>query len=62
MKVDAKLVLSVLSLVVGILWYILWGITYGVWVDIGIYAPSVIFSALGIVGIIWYLDEIKEKK
>ncbi len=60
MKLNAILVLSVLSLIVGILWYIIWGITYGVWADIGIYAPSVVFSALGVVGLIWYIDEKKK--
>ena len=52
-RVDAYTILSFLSLLVGLIFYISWGITYNVWVDIGIYAPSMIFILLGIFGLLF---------
>ncbi len=52
-KVNAKLIISLLSILVGIIFYISWGITYGVWADAGIYAVTVVFLAFGILGLIY---------
>ena len=52
-EIDFKLVLSLISLVIGIVFYLLWGITYGVWADIGIYSVSIIFIILGILGVLF---------
>lgn len=52
MKVDAKFVLSILSLIIGIVFYLLWGLTYGVWADVGIYSVTAVFVTLGIIGLL----------
>ena len=52
MKVDAKFVLSILSLIIGIVFYLLWGLTYGVWVDVGIYSVTAVFVTLGLIGLL----------
>ncbi|RLF37618.1 MAG: hypothetical protein DRN21_06200 [Thermoplasmata archaeon] len=52
MKVDAKFVLSILSLIIGIVFYLLWGLTYGVWADVGIYSVTAVFVTLGLIGLL----------
>jgi hypothetical protein len=52
-----KTVLSLLLLLAGILFYIYWGVIYGVWVDIGIYSITIVFVLAGIVGMILSLLE-----
>jgi len=52
MKVDAKFVLSILSLIIGIVFYLLWGLTYGVWADVGIYSVTAVFVILGLIGLL----------
>jgi len=57
-----KTVLSLLLLIAGIIFYISWGIMYGVWVDIGIYSITIVLVLGGIFGTILSLleDEGKE--
>ena len=43
-------ILSVLLFLVGVILYLGWGITYGVWIDIGIYALAIIFVLFGAIG------------
>jgi len=50
--VDAKFVLSILSLIIGIVFYLLWGLTYGVWADVGIYSVTAVFVTLGLIGLL----------
>ena len=52
-----KTVLSLLLLIAGILFYIYWGVTYGVWVDIGIYSITIVLVLAGIFGMILSLLE-----
>ncbi|MCJ2534353.1 MAG: hypothetical protein LN364_03860 [Candidatus Thermoplasmatota archaeon] len=52
-----KTILSLLLLIAGILFYIYWGITYGVWVDIGIYSITIVFVLAGIFGMLLSLLE-----
>ena len=52
-KINAKLIISLLSILVGIIFYVAWGITYGVWADVGIYAVTAIFLAFGILGLLY---------
>jgi len=47
-----KMGLSLLFILMGIIIYIAWGITYGVWVDVGIYSITIFFLALGIIGVL----------
>jgi len=42
--------LSLLFILIGVILYLVWGITYGVWVDVGIYAITSFFLAIGIIG------------
>ena len=57
-----KTVLSLLLLIAGILFYIYWGVTYGVWADIGIYSITIVFVLAGIFGTILSLLENEEKE
>jgi hypothetical protein len=53
--------ISSLLLLAGILFYISWGIRFGVWYDIGVYSLSIIFVLAGIFGILLTLyDSSKE--
>ena len=54
-------VLSILMLLAGILFWIYWGIRYGVWYNIGPYSVSIVLIIPGIVGIILTLIEREEK-
>ncbi len=58
-KINAKLVFSAFLIVLGIIYYIGWGLSYNVWADIGIYSPVAILISTGILGIIL---STKEKK
>jgi hypothetical protein len=52
-----KTVLSLLLLIAGIIFYIYWGIRYGVWVDIGIYSITIVLVLAGILGTVLSLLE-----
>ncbi|MCD6222092.1 MAG: hypothetical protein J7K12_00190 [Thermoplasmata archaeon] len=49
-KLSWGLVLSVLAILAGIVYYIAWGIHYHVWADIGIYSITAFLVSLGILG------------
>ena len=59
-KMKVKLIASLLAIAIGLIFYIGWGINYGVWADIGIYSVSVFFIGLGVLGTILYKLEEKE--
>jgi hypothetical protein len=50
-------ILSGLFLLAGIVFYIYWGIRFGVWADIGIYSVTIFFVLSGILGILLTLYE-----
>ena len=50
LKLNAGLVLSLLVLVLGIIFYVAWGLQYHVWADIGIYSITAVMVSLGILG------------
>jgi len=52
-----KTVLSLLLLLAGIIFYISWGITYGVWVNVGIYSITIVLVLGGIFGTLLSLLE-----
>jgi hypothetical protein len=54
-------ILSFLALIAGILFYIYWGIRFGVWLDPGIYSITIIFVLSGILGILLTLYEKPEE-
>jgi len=55
-------VISLLLLLSGILFYIYWGLRFGVWVDIGIYSITIFLVVGGLLGILVTLHETEEKK
>ena len=55
-----KTILSLLSLIAGILFYIYWGVTYGVWADIGIYSITIVLVLGGLFGTLLSLLEDEE--
>ncbi len=59
-EINEWTILSILLLLAGILFYIYWGIRYGVWVDIGIYSITIVFVISGICG--FFLSTIKQEK
>ena len=61
-KFNFKTILSLLLLIAGILFYIYWGITYGVWADIGIYSVTIVFVLAGLLGMLLSLLEENEEE
>lgn len=55
-------ILSFLLLLVGIGYYLYWGVRFGVWSDIGIYALTIFLVLSGILGILITLYEKPETK
>ena len=53
--------ISLLLFVLGIIFYISWGVTYGVWADVGIYSITIVLVLSGIIGFILSLMENKNK-
>ncbi len=49
---NEKTLLSIILLIAGIIFYIAWGATYGVWMDPGIYSVTIILVLGGIFGCI----------
>ena len=56
-RINVKLIVSLLAIFVGIVFYIAWGVTYGIWADAGIYSITAFFLIAGILGIL--LERIK---
>ena len=50
-NINLKTILALLMLIAGILFYISWGIIYGVWADIGIYSITIVLVIPGIIGL-----------
>ena len=61
-KFNFKTILSLLLLIAGILFYIYWGVTYGVWADIGIYSITIVFVLAGLFGTLLSLLEENEEE
>ncbi len=53
-------IIAFLALIAGILFYIYWGIRFGVWYDPGIYSITIIFVLSGLLGILLTLYEKPE--
>ncbi len=49
-KIGWKMGLSLLFILIGVVFYLAWGMIYSVWVDVGIYAITSFFLAIGIIG------------
>ncbi len=46
----------------GILFYVVWGVAYGGWFDIGVYSITIVLVGFGLIGIVLYsfLEEEEE--
>ena len=49
-KIGVGMIVSVLIILAGIIFYIAWNAKYGAWTDIGVYSITVILVALGSAG------------
>jgi hypothetical protein len=61
-KMNVFTILSFLLLIIGIVFYLMWGFRFGVWADNGIYSVTVFFVLSGLLGIILTLYEKTEEK
>ena len=49
-KLSWGLVLSIIAILAGIVYYIAWGVHYHVWADLGIYSVTAFLVSLGVLG------------
>ncbi|MCD6473881.1 MAG: hypothetical protein J7K47_03135 [Thermoplasmata archaeon] len=49
-KLSWELVLSIIAILAGIVYYIAWGVHYHVWADLGIYSVTAFLVSLGVLG------------
>jgi hypothetical protein len=61
-KMNIFTILSGLLLLMGIGFYVIWGIRFGVWADIGIYSVAIVFVLSGIVGLLLSLYQTPSKE
>ena len=54
-------ILSLMLLLLGIVFYIGWGLRFGVWFDVGIYSVTIFFVLCGILGTVLTLYEKSDK-
>jgi len=55
-------IISFLLFLVGVLFYIYWGMRFGVWADVGIYSVTVFFVLSGILGMVLTLYQPSDKQ
>jgi len=60
-KINIFTILSFLLLLSGVLFYIYWGLRFGVWMDIGIYSITSFLVLSGLLGILVTLHEVGEE-
>jgi len=60
-KINSKTIVSLFVLVVGIMFYLGWGVTYGVWADIGVYSLTIVLVLFGAFGMFLSLLEKPEE-
>ncbi len=53
-------IVSILALLIGVSFYIYWGLRYDVWYDIGIYSITIVLVLGGILGFIISLMDSKK--
>ena len=61
-KINAYTIFALLVLIAGILFYISWGLHYGIWVDIGIYSITTVLVLGGLLGAILSLSMEKTEE
>jgi len=60
-KITLVSVLSLITLIAGVSFYLMWGVAYGVWADIGIYSITIVLVLGGILGLLLTFFGEKEK-
>lgn len=61
-NINAYTIFALIVLIAGLLFYITWGLRYGVWADVGIYSITIILVLGGLVGAILSLMMEKEER
>jgi hypothetical protein len=61
-NINAYTIFALIVLIAGLLFYISWGLRYGVWVDIGIYAITIVLVLGGLLGAILSLSMEKTEE
>jgi hypothetical protein len=61
-NINAYTIFAFIVLIAGLLFYIFWGLRYGVWVDIGIYSITIVLVFGGLVGAILSLTIAKTEE
>jgi hypothetical protein len=61
-NINAYTIFALVVLIVGILFYISWGLRYGVWADIGIYSITIVLVLGGLIGVILSLSMEKTEE
>jgi len=61
-NINAYTIFALIVLIVGVLFYISWGLRYGVWVDIGIYSITIVLVLGGLLGTILSLTMEKTEE
>jgi hypothetical protein len=59
--INESMIISLLLLIAGILMYVGWGVTYGVWWDIGIYSITIFLVLCGVLGALLSIYKVKEE-
>ena len=59
-NINAYTIVALIVLIAGLLFYITWGLRYGVWADIGIYSLTIVLVLGGLLGTILSLTFEKE--
>jgi hypothetical protein len=61
-NINAYTIFALIVLIAGFLFYISWGLRYGVWADIGIYSITIVLVLGGLLGAILSLSMEKTEK
>jgi hypothetical protein len=61
-NINAYTIFALIVLIAGFLFYIAWGLRYGVWADIGIYSITIILVLGGLFGAILSLSMEKTEE
>lgn len=61
-NINAYTIFALILLIAGFLFYITWGLRYGVWVDVGSYSITIVLVLSGLLGMILSLSMEKTEE
>jgi hypothetical protein len=61
-NLNAYTIAALIVLIAGLLFYISWGLRYGVWADIGIYSITIVLVLGGLIGALLSLSMEKTEE